>query len=877
MAKLMKNKNLKEIEVEKKLDSKLYYLENELLEYGYDENLIRKLKQYISCYKYKEKSNKVYRYFLKSDIKKINDWKNSLGYINDLSIHFDMCYRWLYILLDKHKFEILTKFDQPFSVNSMYNLKDFEKIENAILENLPKDILDKNKYINLLQAQEMIDKDDDCKGMIFTNKTADLFELKYIYNTKIYLKRDEVEKLVNDNKKTIDVKDMSIYLSEELGVKTRNIRKIIDKKIITNGVEKFSKHLFKGHNLRIYKEDAEKIYKEIIAEKKYEDELNNIKSGIERYKFFIKDIEVKKSIQVTMEIYDEYVTYRFKDIKSIEGNRVYSKEFSEIKNLLNLLLNKEIYKYSEELMDKMIIQITNKYNDLYSQRKKLEIVGFYNYIIQKKSLDIPEMKGRNLYNLSKRSICENSEEVLAYTKEEFLNLFKLIYGSTFDNKFIKKAIEKRSNAVVWLYMYLHYTTIFRRKDITRIPFPNINNIGFKNGNQFLRWLDEGNEFTEDMGFIICEEIKKKLDIFGMKAGKNDGDLVLEIGRLHYKSLGMLFCICEAHRQVADDRDEYMEHNTMINDGYIKRKEYYTELFGEEIDNILKKECFSNRRANKSINNYIHDYSEENGDNVGEHIISIMRGYVLNNNFISETTPIYETRHVDGTIKDIVATLFNRGSFAFEKFKFATMLDSNFKDKNSEEQTKYIQDLELTPYEVEAITKNIYYQRQKTSNIICKLISNTDDMTNILRELAKGNTHGKHKYTRCLLKAILNCKSSGDETELNNLLNISNGKNCMFEEFYSCIGCPCIIEEMHFLYEVNDLIQESINKLKNTDNDYEKYMLSKLIFSTYLPILKESQAVLGKEKVNTYVDIKKMNMEIKELHTKNCIRLEYIRE
>lgn len=167
-----------------------------------------------------------------------------------------------------------------------------------------------------------------------------------------------------------------------------------------------------------------------------------------------------------------------------------------------------------------------------TQIEKIEIVGFYNYLINNKILE-----NCSKYKLSKSSFAPNNE-VLAYTQEQFIELFRLLHTKLQTKQYLHKLIKNRGFAQIWLYMYLHYIVIWRRSDIQKLLSPNLNNIGFS-GKEFLEYLEENNEFTDEMAMKIVIDVKKKIDTYGIVSTKNNRNLVIEIGTFTIKNLGLI--------------------------------------------------------------------------------------------------------------------------------------------------------------------------------------------------------------------------------------------------------------------------------------------------------------------------------------------------
>ena len=71
--------NLKTINLEKDISNKEdYYTTKDLLNMGFKNSFIKRIKEYVQFYKYKQRL-----YILKTDFEKLESWKNQMGKIND--------------------------------------------------------------------------------------------------------------------------------------------------------------------------------------------------------------------------------------------------------------------------------------------------------------------------------------------------------------------------------------------------------------------------------------------------------------------------------------------------------------------------------------------------------------------------------------------------------------------------------------------------------------------------------------------------------------------------------------------------------------------------------------------------------------------------
>lgn len=322
---------------------------------------------------------------------------------------------------------------------------------------------------------------------------------------------------------------------------------------------------------------------------------------------------------------------------------------------------------------------------------------------------------------------------------------------------------------------------------------------------------------------------------------------------------MLLAICEGHRQNYEKKGY---KNTRYDVMLTRTVTYYNNTFIDIVAMEILGEPFQNRKANRAYNNYIHNYSEETQSAFAAHMISIMRGYVDEE---SETTTTYEKRKSDGTIDNIVARLFDMGSCAFAKLLSMSVSNKSVIKLSKDEQTVLIKNLEITPYQAEIATKNVFEQSSMVMKLFADMMIEPKTTRKILWQLAYGDeSYSKHYHAKCLFKAMLfagiGIEDVYDVTKTTSLMEQLKGvrdmSNCLYPDTDTCFGCPMLIAEMYFLYELNDVMMDAINSLEacNKDNEFECYMYSNLIFNTYKPILQEAQTVIGKERVNVFVDM-----------------------
>lgn len=868
------------------------------------------------------------RFYKKEDIERLLEYRKELTSVNELCAIYGLNYQPMYDWIRINKFRYITTLDHPYIGNAFVYSEDLQAIRDKKEKNSEENrrirIFDGKEYVTIKEASKIagfkipksrrkdfnsyivvgslgyvrreeaeqfkpysrrmefvlegkkyiaVPRAEKMLGLKLTDSKREKLKSYIVTKNLGYVKIDEIKKLIKLKESTVS----RLELEESMGLKNSNrVISAIDRlgiKTIKKSDNFYSEDL-------LYKKDVQKIVNHVNYRLDLENALFERK-GIKLYRLYTRDITVKKEIRRTISLYDDYVICRFENNFKTDGQQKrYARIFSTTYQILLDTFNMDIEKYKEDAVDEMVKWVSK--NTKYSQNSREELVRFMNHIIKVLNLNWNSYVFRledALNEEQKKN--RRKKEYVVYSQEQYLKLWEYLHCNIKNKEYLRKAIADRLAAQRWLYMYLHFSTLWRSGDIFKIPSPNLsllNSYGIIDGESFFKWLlDDKNTFTDEMGMIMTESVKGQVKAFKIKIRKTNQNLFIEVGRLMSPVLGLLLAICEAHRQVAmikglkNYRTDFM---LTVSIGSSSRETF----IDTKVREILN-ENFNNIKANKAFNNYIHNYSEETQNAFASHMISILRGY---RDEVSETTTIYETRKADGTIDKIVATLFDRGTFAFAKFLILSQGDKNIKKICDEEQTNLIKSFDMTPLQTEIATKNIFEQSERVINLFAKMRIEPNVTEKIFEQLAFGNSYSKHNHARCLLKAMLNAGVG-----MNEINNVSNNmslieqlkdsrsmRNCIYPNTDTCFGCRMLIAEMYFLYEINQVMFDAIKRLElcDKDNKIECYMYSNLILKCYLPILREAMVALGKGRVNAFVDIEGIRDKVKYLQHTNKIIL-----
>lgn len=556
----------------------------------------------------------------------------------------------------------------------------------------------------------------------------------------------------------------------------------------------------------------------------------------------------KKTISITPyndnDTIDIFKEYTFNRINVNSSNQV-ANALSELYIFLafnlkgNLPLGTDAHEQCATLLNQLIPTVQSK-------RTISEAIYFFNHIVGKKAF----------------SIERTTTEETPYPPTQFLELYFFVYHELDNPQYLTQLLSSRNLAMSWLYLALHFVTMWRRKDMASIPIPDLELIGFKTGHDFFEWLNNENDFTEEMGLTMCHNMQQSIYSLGQSTQKTTEYLVFEYGNIVARPLGLLLAICESHRRVAFKTKSNwigsVGHTQLISERTTRDLFRGDTDIGGKIENILEG-TFSNRKAIKSFTNYILTTSEKKERGIGAFIASTMRSHKLNDEFYSGTIQYYMKNSYRNVNTVTALTLFDRGTFGFTKHLLLSFMDDNYKSLDSEEQTKIVQDLPLTPNEIEQASKTLHQQTQIVSTLLTKAVSSPNKVHDIINEVLFGNTTTTHKHTRCLFKAITNMNNT--TTELKDTLN-SVANECIYDASTSCIGCPMLIKESLFLNELAFRLDGVLNRLSQAPTNIERDMYMSIIYNGYMPILMEATKELGKDVISQSINMTNLREKLK---------------
>jgi hypothetical protein len=656
-----------------------------------------------------------------------------------------------------------------------------------------------------------------------------------------YFRKEHIDFMEDLKCNTISIDDLIIKIKNDIG-KSVSKSSLIEY-VVENNIPYYSgrdlQSTSRSHIEYDYVETVLDHYRRIA-------EYDECKSTFEKVKLYMKYSPLKNNnIHETLKDFDEFMIERFNK-KARNTKERYKCSYYAIYDMLMSKLSCELKDITSEKFVSLSTYLMN-YSNKFSQQ---EFGYFYNTIMKK-------------YKISRNITVEQApsvrNEVLPYELEKFLEMYGTIFLKMQDKKWINRLATEGALASATLYIAVHYLSAWRSVDIRDIPFPNLKLINFRSPEKFLEFIKEDSDsFTDSMGQKICMDIENKIKLWRKKAKKNKGNLVLYINDSSKKHIGMLLAICEAHRQIRENKirkngvKNIGSGSTLIYQAAIWRRTYFEEIFEERTDYLFEQKTFGNRKANKAFMTYIQNKSEEWGLGVGYLLDSILRGHKLDERLISETTQIYIKRAVDKT----TIRIFTAGIFGGIKHKLLELVYEDYEDLSLDERAERVKELKILPSEVESMNKVLAERSSHVGNLLdtCLKVKYTEFKKSkwykVLQELLYGkDCYGKHEGVKCLIRAIQ--KVENDEL---NITPVYGNYECINSECKTCFGCEYLLGKKLFLHEVSSSFNETKENLKRCISPIDKIIHMKRIEKIYFPIIFEAIEAFGEDEVVDIIQI-----------------------
>lgn len=450
---------------------------------------------------------------------------------------------------------------------------------------------------------------------------------------------------------------------------------------------------------------------------------------------------------------------------------------------------------------------------------------------------------KNLYYMNHYS--ENQSKSSTYDPQSYLSILYHLYNQDYieENDMYTLAADSKNYVDTWLFLAIHFLCALRNTDLLRIPHPKLDD----SPEAVLEKIRNGT-FSNASAKATIYSVLWELEAFMLTPNKTQGTSGVASIKLHIPEsvethIGTLFAAAEAHFQLYTINPE----KPLLR--VITTYEQINRYMGEDIGDLYLESNFLSKAANKSYMQMIFLLTD---DILGVNDEFRVKGYMLaalarshkgSYGEFAKTTSVYlKDAKMSGYTPEFVAKeLFERGVLSLIPSMLLKMIAKDeYNNLSIENQTKMIQELNMSPMEIET-TISIMQQNIKNSTNIVKTIyqqQSTEEILNILHSIGNGEAVSKMDSCMCLITAI--------------------GKLCPHPECQNCVACEYELSTKSTMFLMAREIIRLQKIYNNTNNQIEKQKSKSIVQNVIVPRMEEilcivedkygPEAVKGLEKV-----------------------------
>ena len=230
--------------------------------------------------------------------------------------------------------------------------------------------------------------------------------------------------------------------------------------------------------------------------------------------------------------------------------------------------------------------------------------------------------------------------------------------------------------------------------------------------------------------------------------------------------------------------------------------------------------------------------------------AVARGHKIDAYILGETTKIY----IDKNINSLSFEVFSNKVFSGIKYKFMDIIYDDFDEKTKEEKNLLTNNNEITNLQIESMLKSLATKKEVIDKFFNTYLTTEVEKRETLFELMYGSDcYAKHNNTKCLLRAF-------NSTNLNKFSysDTSSSNGCIYPPTKKdCIGCPLLIAERYFLFELKNRLNDCLRDLNECNSKIDKLIHLGRLRELYFPIIDEAVSELGEELVDEILDLGNM--------------------
>lgn len=471
-----------------------------------------------------------------------------------------------------------------------------------------------------------------------------------------------------------------------------------------------------------------------------------------------------------------------------------------------------------ELMDDGFDELPKVYGDI--------LADFINWTHEK-----TKTVYRNVYYMNNYS--ERSNETDAYDPHSYLSILYHLYNDRYieENDMYTRAAESKNYVDTWLFLALHFLCALRNTDLIRIPHPRLT----KDAKTVLDEIANAN-FPEEDARATVYSVIWHLEALALTPHKTQGTSGVGSIKIHIPEsveihIGTLFAAAEAHFILAEKNPD----DPLIR--VITSYEQISRYMGDEIGDLFLDANFRSRAANKSYMQMIYLLTD---DILGVNDEFSVKGYMLaalarshkgSYGEFAKTTSIYlKDAKMSGYTPEFVAReLFERGVLSLvPSMLLKTVAGEQYTKLSVEKQTEMIQNLGLTPIEVENSVSIMQQNIKRSTEMVQSLYQNhsKEDVLKILHRIGNGEAVSKSDRCMCLMTA--------------------QGMVCPHAGAANCIGCEYEISTKTTMLLMVHEVSRLQKLYKTSQHEIEKQRYKAMVTDIIAPCIDEMLQAIEKK-------------------------------
>ena len=382
-------------------------------------------------------------------------------------------------------------------------------------------------------------------------------------------------------------------------------------------------------------------------------------------------------------------------------------------------LHKEIFLYTDN-------ELKNLFDSLLVSHLQ-ELYLFLNYCKSKRKCNY---SGDYVWKI------KEANDIEPYTKEEWKDL--TLYVIDIETHF-EKAIKSKKYAETWLWTLLHFSLNWRKGDLNKLKPINLDVVSI---NKF-EWF-ENNIFTLEISQTIIKTVERSMK--GIKASKNEKELVFVIPFIFEMPSALAFTLCELHRRQTDKNEKKLitssihtkDLNSFLGEGFPK---------------------FSNRKSSKALMTYGWETAVKKGKGgLAYWLGGFSRSHTHKIDMPNPVTQVYMvTQNTDVSVEEMALHAFERGIFGWQ---VKVMIDAlnNHEPLSLDEMTKAIEEVNKTysPVMVDSLSRYAVTRHEQSVSLLKELMAiPKNELKEKLEEISNLQSPSLLDHSQCLI-GMKNC-------------------------------------------------------------------------------------------------------------------------